>query len=91
MISVPWHERVIYLRYDIALRAMIYAFGIWRNGYYIMLAAGKYIIRQRRISYCASDISLKSTKPSAARTVVEGAFLRSVEKLIILWYNLFGK
>ena len=53
-------ERVIYLRYDIALRAMIYAFGIWRNGYYIMLAAGKYIIRQRRISYCASDISLKS-------------------------------
>ena len=53
-------ERVIYLRYDIALRAMIYAFGIWRNGYYIMLAAGKYIIRQRRISYRDSDISLKS-------------------------------
>ncbi len=53
-------ERVIYLRYDIALRAMIYAFGIWRNGYYIMIAAGKYIIRQRRISYCRSDISLKS-------------------------------
>ena len=51
---------MIYLRYDIALRAMIYAFGIWRNGYYIMIAAGKYIIRQRRISYCASDISLKS-------------------------------
>ena len=25
-----------------------------------MLAAGKYIIRQRRISYCASNISLKS-------------------------------
>ena len=39
---------------------VIYAFGIRRNGYYIMLAAGKYIIRQRRISYCASDISLKS-------------------------------
>ena len=53
MISVPV-ERVIYLRYDIALRAMIYAFGIWRNGYYIMLAAGKYIIRQRRISYCVA-------------------------------------
>ena len=60
-------ERVIYLRYDIALRAMIYAFGIWRNGYYIMLAAGKYIIRQRRISYCASDISLKS---AAKRNII---------------------
>ena len=30
------------------------------SGSYIMLAAGKYIIRQRRISYRASDISLKS-------------------------------
>ena len=35
-------ERVIYLRYDIALRAIIYAFGIWGNGYYIMLAKQVY-------------------------------------------------
>ena len=60
MISVPWHERVIYLRYDIALRAMIYAFGIWRNGYYIMLAKQVYHTACR-ISYRVSDISLKIT------------------------------
>ena len=30
------------------------------SGSYIMLAVGKYIIRQRRISYRASDISLKN-------------------------------
>ena len=47
-------ERVIYLRYDIALRAMIYAFGIWRNGYYIIFAtqiyhtALPYIISRKR-------------------------------------------
>ena len=47
-------ERVIYFRYDIALRAMIYAFGIWRNGYYIILAkqvyhtAKPYIISRQR-------------------------------------------
>ena len=47
-------ERVIYLRYDIALRAMIYACGIWRNGYYITFAeqiyhaAKPYIISRQR-------------------------------------------
>ena len=58
MISVPWHERVIYLRYDIALRAMIYAFGIWGTDIISYLQC-KYIIRLCRISYCGSDISLK--------------------------------
>ena len=32
------------------------------SGSYIMLAAGKYIIRQSRISYRGSDISLKSAE-----------------------------
>ena len=97
MISVPAHwgspktelarfmgngpQRVIYLRYDIALRAMIYAFGIWRNGYYIMLAAGKYIIRQRRISYCASDISLKS----AAKRDIICSINKNLTEKVNIW------
>ena len=46
------------------------------NGYYIMLAAGKYIIRQRRISYCASDISLKS---AAKRDIIYS--IKNFEKM----------
>ena len=38
MISVPWHERVIYLRYDIALSCDDICLRHMRNGYYIMLA-----------------------------------------------------
>ena len=54
-------ERVIYLRYDIALRAMIYAFGIWRNGYYIIFSrSGNISYSVSCISYRKSDISLKN-------------------------------
>ena len=38
MISVPWHERVIYFRYDIALSCDDICLRHMRNGYYIMLA-----------------------------------------------------
>ena len=38
-------ERMIYLWYDIHLRWGIYAWRMAGNGYYIMLAAGKYIMR----------------------------------------------
>jgi hypothetical protein len=57
-------ERVIYLRYDIALRAMIYAFGIWGTDITSCLRS-KYIIRQRRISYRTSDISFQIVKSQA--------------------------
>ena len=54
MISVPWHERVIYLRYDIALSCDDICLRHMRNGYYIMLAkqayhtATPYIISRKR-------------------------------------------
>jgi len=40
--------------------------------------------------YQIKEVFLMRTPPSAAETVV-GTFLRSVEKFIVLWYNLFGK
>ena len=60
MISVPWHERVIYLRYDIALSCDDICLRHMRNGYYIMLAKQVYHTACR-ISYRVSDISLKYT------------------------------
>ena len=55
-------ERVIYLRYDIALRAMIYASRMKERILYHIFTECKYIIRQRRISYRAGDISLKNVR-----------------------------
>ena len=60
MISVPWYERVIYLRYDIALSCDDICLRHMRNGYYIMLAKQVYHTACR-ISYRVSDISLKNT------------------------------
>ena len=54
MISVPWHERVIYLRYDIALSCDDICLRHMRNGYYIIFAmqiyhtASPYIISRQR-------------------------------------------
>ena len=45
------------------------------SGSYIMLAEGKYIIRQRRISYRASDISLKSAASYGIILTKVGAFM----------------
>ncbi len=49
-------ERVIYLRYDIALRAMIHAFDIWRNGYYIMFSRSGNILYGYAVYHIAAAI-----------------------------------
>ena len=60
MISVP-SERVIYLRYDIALRAMIYASRMKKRILYHICGANiSYGVS--RISYRTSDISLKDAR-----------------------------
>ena len=50
---------MIYLRYDVCFADDI-RFAYEDNGYYIILAVSKYIMRQSRISYCESNISLKN-------------------------------
>ena len=50
---------MIYLRYDVCFADDI-RFAYEENGYYIILAVSKYIMRQSRISYCESNISLKN-------------------------------
>ena len=47
-------------------------------------AAGKYIIRQRRISYCASDISLKS----AAKRDIICSINKNLEKIDKMQHNV---
>ena len=59
MISIPVGMGDLPCGYDICFTDDI-RFAYEGNGYYIIFAQRKYIIRQRRISYCASDISLKS-------------------------------
>ena len=85
MISVPWHERVIYLRYDIALSCDDICLRHIRNGYYIMLAEQVYHTACR-ISYRASDISLKSNVIYDIIIVKEGAFM-SENKLLDLSFE----
>ena len=54
----PYPERVIYLRYDIALCAMMYALRhIMERILYHIFTKWKYIMRQSRISYLVRDIS----------------------------------
>ncbi len=56
-------ERVIYLRYDIALQAMIYACGTLRNGYYIIFSRrGNISYGFYRIPYLVRDISFLLAK-----------------------------
>ena len=85
MISVPWHERVIYLRYDIALSCDDICLRHMRNGYYIMLAKQVYHTACR-ISYRVSDISLKYTTNCNIIMAKEGAFM-SENKLLDLSFE----
>ena len=61
MISVPWHERVIYPAGMISASQMIYALRMMGTDI-ISYLLSKYIIRQRRISYRVSDISFQIVK-----------------------------
>ena len=71
---------MIYLRYDICSADDI-RFAYEENGYYIILALSKYIMRQSRISYCESNISLKNATFNDKIYSKEGAFM-SENKLL---------
>ena len=73
---------MIYLRYDVALPAMIYACGILRNGYYIIFSrSGNISYGKVRISYCESNISLKNVTFNDIICLKEGV-LMSENKLL---------
>ena len=67
-------ERVIYLRYDIALSCDDICLGHIRNGYYIMLAEQVYHTACR-ISYRVSDISLNNATFYDIIPMKEGVFM----------------
>ena len=71
---------MIYLRYDVCFADDI-RFAYEENGYYIILAVSKYIMRQSRISYCESNISLKNATFNDKIYSKEGAFM-SENKLL---------
>ena len=73
MISVPWHERVIYPAGMISASQMIYALRMMGTDI-ISYLRSKYIIRQRRISYRGSDISLKNARFYDIINVQKGGF-----------------
>ena len=85
MISVPWHERVIYLRYDIALSCDDIRFA-YEGTDIISRLRSKHIMRQGRISYRVSDISLKYTTNCNIIMAKEGAFM-SENKLLDLSFE----
>ena len=85
MISVPWHERVIYPAGMISASQMIYALRMMGTDI-ISYLRSKYIIRQRRISYRGSDISLKYTTNCDIIMAKEGAFM-SENKLLDLSFE----
>ena len=85
MISIPVGMGDLPCGYDICFTDDIRFAYEW-NGYYIIFAQRKYIIRQRRISYRASDISLKNTKNYGMIIMKEGAFM-SENKLLDLSFK----
>ena len=66
-------SRVIYLRYDIHLRWMIYASHMKERILY-HICDSKYIIRQSRISYRVSDISFHHPNPKCSFKISEILF-----------------
>ena len=85
-------ERVIYLRYDSRLRRVRYAFGIWGTDI-ISCLPRKHLMRQRRISYRASDKSFYTgSAADLARSSAAGSLLSSMypfllERVIYLRYD----
>ena len=76
---------MIYLRYDIALSCDDIRFAYVGTDI-ISYLQRKYIIRQRRISYRVSDISLKSAASYGIILTKEGAFM-SENKLLDLSFE----